>query len=458
MQHPVIHWLNDDILLNIFNCYRLDDEFRWNHRFLWFKLSRVCQRWRHLIHESAFHLGMEIKCTNGTRIVDTLDHLPPLPLFVDYTLTIPTKQDELGIYHALRLHDRVRHIGLVLLPSILQKFITLMNEHFPTLEHLSLTFSQSESATSTNNLPLTFPKAFLAPKLRHLALPNISPPRRLQLLTATASLIILQFNEIQKSSYFRPRLLVARLSSLPQLEKLSISFSVPIPRPSSERELLGEKGALVTLPSLKNLEFTGAGAYLESLVAQIRAPLLEKLRIKLFNQIAFVQPHLSYLINITEAFKLPSAVVGFDPDEVYVIMGRRPGWGPFKFHVKCNQLDWQIDCAAQICSTLIPALSCVELIRLACFHKKIPVEWQNSAVDGSTWHELLRSFMGVKELHIEKLLLEELSCALQADVVGSDPGFLPNLQSIGGGSNLFTSFIDTRQVVGRPVQFLQTAF
>ena len=456
IQYPVIHWLNDDILLIVFNCYRLDDEYRWNYRFLWCKLSHVCQRWRYLIYESAFHLGMQITCTNGTPIVDTLDHLPPLPLFVNYTLTIPTEQDELGIYHALRLHGRVRHIGLVLLPSIFHKVIRLMDEHFPALEHLSLTFS--ESATSKNSFPLILPKAFLAPNLRHLALPNISPPRRLQLLTTTLSLVKLKFSKIQSSSYFRPRLLVARLSSLPQLEELSLSFSIPIPRPSTERELLGKKGAPVILPSLKNLQFEGAGAYLESLVAQIRAPLLEQLRITLFNQIAFAQPHLSYLINITEAFKLPCAVVGFDGNEVYVIMGRHAGWGPFQFHVKCNQLDWQIDCAAQICRSLIPALSGVELIRLMCFHKKIPTEWQNGAVDGSTWHELLRSFIGVKELYIDKPLLEELSCALQVDEVGSDPGFLHNLQSIGAASNLFTSFIDTRQVVGRPVRFSQTTF
>jgi hypothetical protein len=36
-------------------------------------------------YTSAFHLGMHILCTNGTPIVDTLDHLPPLPLFHQIT-------------------------------------------------------------------------------------------------------------------------------------------------------------------------------------------------------------------------------------------------------------------------------------------------------------------------------------------------------------------------------------
>ena len=78
---------------------------------------------------------------------------------------------------------------------------------------------------------------------------------------------------------------------------------------------------------------------------------------------------------------------------------------------------------------------------------------RNGAIDSATWHDLLRSFIGVKQLRISNALLEELSRALQVDEVGLDPGFLPNLQSIRTRRNLYTSFIDTRQVVGRPVQF-----
>ncbi|KAN0134700.1 hypothetical protein V8E53_007485 [Lactarius tabidus] len=112
IQYPAIHWLNDDILLGIFNFFRQDDEFLWNVRLLWCKLSHVCQRWRHLIYECAFHLGMHLKCTNGAPIVEMLDDLPPLPLFVDYGYTsidiTLTEKDELGIYHALQLHDRTK--------------------------------------------------------------------------------------------------------------------------------------------------------------------------------------------------------------------------------------------------------------------------------------------------------------------------------------------------------------
>jgi hypothetical protein len=189
-----IHRLNDDILLGIFDCYRLDAEGDWNYRLLWCKLSHVCQRWRRLIYGFAFHLGMHIRCTNGTPVVDTLDHLPPLPLFVDYDTMhnirpILTEQDKLGIYNALRLHDRVCHINLRLPPSILHKVLVLMDQHFPILDHLSL------SLADENSITLTLPQAFRAPNLRHIALLGISPPGILRFLTSTVSLVTLKLTE-----------------------------------------------------------------------------------------------------------------------------------------------------------------------------------------------------------------------------------------------------------------------
>ena len=317
--YVTILWLDDDILFDIFNWYRLDDEYLWNVRFRWSKLSHVCRRWRNLIYQSTSHLGMHIQCTNGSPILDTLDHLPPLPLFVNYgyTSVTMTEKDELGLIHALRLRDRVRHIDLDLPPpAVLHKVLLLMDEQFPILEHLSLSFA------TKNSIPLTLPKAFRAPNLRHLDLVGLGLPKRLRLLTSAVSLVTLHLSNIETSSYFRPRLLAARLQSLPQLQELSIDFSIPIPRPSAERELLGEKGTSVTLPNLQTLQFKGVSAYLESFVAQIEVPLLEWLVITLFNQITFSLPHLSRLINITEESKLPASRVYFDPNEVSIITAR----------------------------------------------------------------------------------------------------------------------------------------
>ena len=451
--YAAIHRLNDDILLDIFNCYRLDDENGWNARFGWCKLFHVCQRWRHLMYESTFYLDMHIRCTNGTPILDRLDHLPPLPLVVDYRYTI-AEQDELGIYHALRLRDRVRIVHLRLPPLILHKCLVLMDQHFTILEDLSLSFADDKIKT------LTLPKAFLAPNLRRLDLPGIGLPKRLRVLTSTDSLVTLMLLNIQASGYFRPRLLVARLGSLPQLEELSIGFSIPIPRPSAERELLGEERTPVALPNLKTLVFQGVSAYLESLIAQIRAPLLKRLDITLFNQIAFALPHLCHLMNITAGLKLLAAKVYFHFDQVSILTASHGSqWfdGPILLRVICKQFDWQIDCAAQICSALVPALSDVGRFTLEYFSYRMPTKWGNGEIDGTTWHELLRSFIGVKELHIDGGLLKEVSRALLVDEVGSDPSFLPDLQyivaaDIVAAENRFASFIHARRVVGRPVR------
>ena len=408
---------------------------------------------------------MYIQCTNGSPMVNTLDHLPLLPLFVYHnSLLAPTvlEQDELGIYHTLQLNGRIRDIQLDLPPSNFHKALTLMNDNFPILERLYLScYFCRFPADSGHHLPLTLPKAFLAPNLLHLTLIGISLPKRLRVLTSTVSLVTLELRHIQTSSYFRPRLLVARLRSLPLLEELSIEFSIPIPRPSTERELLGEKGAPITLPSLKTLVFIGVGAFLDSLVAQIRVPLLEKLRIWLFNQIAFVLPNLFYLINITKVFRHFSAAVSFDINDVSVYVAHHDASGPprrklFSLSVSCKPLDWRIDCAAQICHALIPTLSGVEELYLVLDYYETPTELRNGGIDSATLHDLLRTFTEVKKLYITNNangFLEEVSRALEVDGIGLDPGFLPNLRSILAKDNLFTSFIDTRQVVGRPVQF-----
>jgi hypothetical protein len=441
------------MLLGIFTYYRLDNQHLWNVRLGWCRLSRVCQRWRHLIYESALHLGMHIECTNGTPLVDMLDHLPPLPLLIKYKCYTMTKQDELGIYHALRLCGRVQHISLHLPPLILHKCLALMDKCFPKLKHLSLSFTVADNTTT---LPL--PESFRAPNLHYLTLPGIYPLRGLRILSLTVSLVKLVLWDIQTTSYFRPRLLATRLSSLPKLEELSIGFSVPIPCPGTESELLDEQGTPVMLLNLKYIRFRGASAYLEFLIAQIRLSRLERLDIVFFKQRAFALPYLSHLINNTEAFQHTTAQVSFGRNEVSIITvdhgsGRSHERQPLCLGVMHKRFDRQVDCAAQICTALIPTLSGIKKVSLD-FHQdaKPTLREVDSQVDSTTWHELLRSFVGVEELHIPDVLLKELSRVLRVEI-GSEPGFLPVLRYIHAERNLFTLFINARQLAGRPVQY-----
>ena len=169
----------------------------------WRKLSHICQRWHYLIYEFTFHLDIHILCTNGTPLVDELDHLPPLPLVVQYVkgyrgAVSLTEQDRLGLYNALCVHNRVRGIEHYLPPSVLHEVLLLMDKHFPILESLHL----SLMAESTTIQLLTLPKAFQAPNLRYFTLLSISPPIGFRFLTSTVSLVGLELRNIHASNPF----------------------------------------------------------------------------------------------------------------------------------------------------------------------------------------------------------------------------------------------------------------
>ena len=102
---------------------------------------------------------MHIKCTNGSPLMDKLDHLLPLPLAVQYMtecrgVNILTEQDRLGLYNALRLHDRVHHIDLELPPSIWLQVLPLMDKHFPILKCLRLSFMAESTSIQLLTLPI----------------------------------------------------------------------------------------------------------------------------------------------------------------------------------------------------------------------------------------------------------------------------------------------------------------
>ena len=445
--------LNDDILFSVFNYYRRDDEKYWL-RLGWCKLAHVCRRWRYLIIGLASYLDVRLLCTIGSPGVDTLAHLPPLPLVIDYQFETATIDllEEWGISHALQLRDRVCHVVLRIPPLSLHKLLDLMGELFPSLSHLSL------SLTADEDSGLILPKTFMAPNLRHLALSGISLPGDLALLS-TASLVTLTLANIWASSYFPPKHLVELLRSSLHLEELSISFSVRLPRPSSEWELFHELGPPVTLPILKSLVFRGGSAYLDSLIAQMRAPRLQILDIAFFNQLAFAIPHLAHFANAAPAIKLPVAEIIFDRDTVSVNTGDEWGLGHgsryCSLHVMCEQFDWQIDCAAQICGALVPVLSSVQKLTLDSDGERRTI-WPNGAVDGVTWLELLKPFVGARELDVQgSVLAWELSRALLLDdILGLDPELLPALSWLVHETHIvhtFAPFNSTRQSAARRV-------
>jgi F-box-like len=446
--------LNGDVLLQIFDFYRLDDEENWNLQLRWCKLSHVCRKWRYLVLESFFHLNMHIPLTNGTRPFYMLTHLLPLPLVIHYR-SGDASEDNRAILHAIQQRDRTLRVVLQALSSILHKLTLPMDESFPRLETLSL-LSTTEPKEHAD---LMLSETFLAPNLRHLSLRCVRLPTALLSHAFAPSLVTLDLMDIQAPGYLGPAHLVIHIRLMPQLEELSIGSTFPVPRPRDEGELLSAPITSVTLPSLKRLKFRGVAAYLESLVARIGVPFLEKFSTTLFNQLAFTVPHLSQFINAKEGLGYRTTKVTFNDDAVLIAIRHpvHPNLGVFDLHISCQQFDWQVDSAGQLCGALHQVFSLAEELELALGSHvpALPSKWQGE-VESTVWHDLLLPFNGVKKLCIDPALSSELASALPPDDEGpgSFPLLLPKLGEleleieIRIAKNPFAPFINARRLPG----------
>jgi len=131
VQHSApIDVLDDNSLLNIICLYQppLSDGdegysdcillgLEWNHERWWYKLTHICQRWRHLILGFISYLGLCLLCTQGTPVADMLAHSPPFLIIIDHFHKEHHIHDDCmmennveGIILALAHHDRMRRI------------------------------------------------------------------------------------------------------------------------------------------------------------------------------------------------------------------------------------------------------------------------------------------------------------------------------------------------------------
>ena len=399
---------------------------------------------------SCSYLDMRLRLTNDTPSIDTLSHLSPLPLVIDYpdgTRTMERK-DEDNIHFGLQQHGRVRQVILQAPSSSFHMWLEPMNTLYPRLRDLSL-------LSTTEEMSLVLPGTFQAPFLRLLSLHGIGLPKGLPLLSSMIALSTLSLTHIQGACYFPPRHLVTQLQNLHHLEELSIGFAIPIPLPSSERELLPPPIPPVTLPTLRRLTFVGVDIYLDNLVAQINTPLLERLGVTLFFDLVFTLVNLTEFIHRTEGFRCLVARVIFSKDGATIYYEQR-GIDTLTLRVKCVPLDWQMDSATQACIALGDIVSAVEDLTLDLDVDGVPSDSQNT-LDSMMWHELLLPFICVKKLHIGSSLTLELSQALELVAGGLVLELLPELQKlevhlgIDQEKDAFSAFVKTRESVGRPV-------
>ena len=430
-------------------------EERW-----WYKLVKVCQRWRHLILGSASHLGLCLVCSRGTPVAAMLAHFPPLPLVIIYNDSSHdfTPEDEGGIMFALEHRDRVQRIYLEVPVPGLQKVIKALDNQFPMLEYLHI------APLRMHNAHLVLPATFRAPQLNHLWLDHLGSSIGIPLLTNAVSLVTLWLRWIHPSTNFSPNHLLQALSLLPQLQDLTISSSSPVPNREIQNYMLHTPSIThTTLPNLRFFDIEGVSAYLEAFFPHINTPLLKTLRVTFFNQLSFSVPHLCKFVTTAENLRSSSVRFLFYHDGVAVFMYPSvSSLSPtLRIRVGCHHLDWQVASMAQIFKFLVPLLSAVVDLTLDYRGHTLSSVWHDRA-SRIQWRELLGSFRNVEVLRIHDGLVGEVTrcLALNGEPTSEIPPDLKTLVCPIGirDDKTFARFVHDREVAGLPIDFIEDPF
>ena len=434
-----IDTLPDDVLLEVFDYYRKLSADRWACLQGWYKLAHTCRRWRQLVFASSLRLNLQLRCTFGTPVPDMIDHSPPFPLILDYgprLLKTWTHADEDGLLFALQHLARTREIMLSAPQSTLADIINVMLDTAPMLRRLIL---------HTESTEFVLPKSFLdgdAPQLRHLELHGVSLATLHPLLPSATFLVSLILERVPSSAYFSPESLIARISTMPHLQTLSIGFLSAAPRPGLSNQRLLPPGqtpqARIELPALKQLVYRGVSAYLESLLARIRTPVIQDIDITLFNQLALRIPHICTFISDLEPFQPTTARIDFAQTSAHILLfvpsmalqsSESQSQSPdISLSISCARLDFQVSAVAQICRSLSgtgavsgPGLAHANLILpveelMLGFHQnEMSEEWRGDedVVEPSLWRTLLTPFRQTRTLRVHVALAADLDHALR---------------------------------------------
>ena len=462
--------LDDDSLLNVFRLYRpplvdgnegYDDRVmlgsQWNRERWWYKLTHVCRRWRHLILGSASSLGLCLLCAPGTPVADMLAHSPPFPIIIDHLRhdvnNRMTANDVEGIILALKHRDRVRRIRFrTPFPSMTEKIMVPMNGEFPMLEYLCI--------SPMHLMGFLFPSTLQAPQLRYLILINLICPIGSPLLSAAKNLVALSLVNITPSTYFQPDELRHRVSLIPQLESLWITFDSVFSGQYADLDITHIHNATqISLLNLRHYHFGGFNAYSEALLSRITAPHLGEVSITFWEERPLSVSCLVEFMSTSEDLRLGSAALSFNgggarlmayPNEkarvcvFYMIIVSGPGR--------------KVSNAAHVLTALSPLLSSVVHLTLNYTDSRSLPELQNEA-DLTDWRVLLRSFHNVTVLFVMEGAVGKLSRSLPLDGGESSSDFLPELKEImyppgDDNADAFDGFIDARQNAGHPVTLI----
>ena len=427
---------------------------RWERERWWYKLARVCRRWRHLILASPSYLGISLVCRPRTPVADMLAQSPPLPLTIDHLYGINTAEDDEGVLLALKHRDRVRRIRFqVLSPLSLEELMAAIDEKFPMLEYLYI----EPLLPSDSNWSL--PSKFCAPNLRHLVLSDFAFPIGCPLLV---DLVTLSLKLITPSANFGPSELLQQLSLMPQLETLRITFDPRLSDEDVEEQLLQiPLSTLVTLPNLRSFVFKSPLPYMNSVLPRITMPLLKCADIEVIPPtspgVSLSNYFVLQLVCKTESPRFRGVAITFHQRFVVVTMYPHEGIGIPTLRMQEFHCGGPVDgllSIVRIFRAMEPVFSEVKSLTL---EDATSLEWYKEFGVRTSWHGLLGLFSKVRTLHVAGGgLIKGLSCSLLPEDRETPIDVLPDLRvlSCRKGSHVgksCRSFIAVRRNAGHPV-------
>ena len=423
-----INSLFDEILLEIFTCYVGQSHMR----DAWHTLARVCRRWRSIAFGSPRRLNLRIFCSERVPVRKNLESWPsfPIVLTVDYY----RKLGEDNILATLEHHDRICQIAISNITSSLwEKALPLMQEPFPTLTNLNIRYTDDIMAS-------VIPDSFLggwAPRLKKLHLENISFPGLSNLLLSTTDLVHLNLDEISDSGYIPPDAMIACLSTLTRLESLMICFKSPRLLLERDRRLGRTSSSSSTrtfLPSLTCFKFKGVGEYLEDIVDEIDAPLLDTLKITFFHQPISNTPRLAQFIGrLPKLETCNEASMRLDNwhASVKVVSLSKTTTNAFVLlEARHGQPDFLLSPLVQLCTSCLPQALIPTVGELNITGSDFSMPPGQDGLDDILWREILRPFTGVNDLYLSPKIAPHIALVLE-DLVGESlMELLPALQNI----------------------------
>ena len=413
----------------------------------WQSLVHVCRRWRSLVLGSPRRLNLQIYCSPNKRVRDMLDVWPAFPLIVGGTVYLSGMDNVIA---ALEQSNRVRKVELLYLSGWqAEPVLATMQVPFPELTDLHL--------SSNGEILSVIPDSFLggsAPRLQTFRLFGLPFPGLPKLLLTATHLVTLSVSYIPHSGYISPEAIAALISTLSNLEELTLDFQSPQSRP--DRESSPSKRSVI--PALISLHFKGVVEYLENLVTHIDTPQLERLDIAFFNQVDFHTPRLAQFFDRTPKLAKHYAFTQFDDNIARVGLSSRTET-TLEIAILCKVPDWQLSSIEQVCNYSSPLLSKVEDLFIDHEYRQRARAWSDGIVENTLWLQLLRPFTAVKNLYLCELLAPGIAVALQQLVEGRITEVLPSLQTIsverfepsGSFEEIIGQFITARQLSDRPI-------